>query len=107
MHRGIKFRWCLLSRELSVVGSEVWKGFEGGGSPAGLCTAWHTGEHVRVEDRASEGRWHSLILWVLPQPLLCCCVVWGTLVLASCTVSFQCVQKRGRSDEVPRKLVTE
>lgn len=55
MHRGIKFRWCLLSRELSVVGSEVWKGFEGGGSPAGLCTAWHTGERVRVGGQGQRG----------------------------------------------------
>lgn len=58
-----------------------------------------------VED--SEGGWHLLILWVLLQPLLWCCVMWGTLVPASCSASFECVQKKGRSDEVPRKLVTE
>lgn len=90
-----------------MAGSEVWEGFGSDGSPAGLAAAWHTGEHVRVEDRASEQRWHLLVLWVLSQPLLWCCVIWGTLVSASCSVSFGRVQKKGRSDGVPRKLVTE
>lgn len=59
---------------------------------------------MRVEDRASEGRWHLLILWVLPQPLLWCCVVWGTLVPASCTVSFECVQKKEGVMKCPENL---
>lgn len=79
---------------------EVRSGKVGDVSPAGLPAAWHTGEHERVEDRASKGRWHLLILRVLPQ---LCCVMWGSLLSAS----FECVQGKGRNDEVPRKLVTE